>query len=77
MAERLGSLSNPFPNRHKDCLSQRHLWANYYAAGLVDLGFKVKTSTFEVIAAWHSRSSQSAIHLWLIDTLKSSFHPMN
>jgi len=32
------------------------------------------TPKFEVIAAWHSRSSQSAIHLWLIDTLKSLFY---
>ncbi len=41
---------------------------------IVPLVIDTPPPKFEVIAAWHSRSSHSQIHLWIIDQLKKLFN---
>ena len=41
---------------------------------VVALELAVQPPSFDVIVAWHARSNQSPLHLWLLDLLKESFH---
>jgi len=42
-------------------------------ANLCQLPLKEKPDIFDVIAAWHPRSSQSPLHLWLIELLRQQY----
>jgi len=44
---------------------------------VVPLNLSTQTPSFEVIAAWHSRSNHSPIHMWMVDQLVALFAQSN